>query len=63
MLGVGMHSGLRDVSTLLAALAQGQTLTPDEYREKQQLVLELATHADQARAKVAALKARFAKGE
>lgn len=53
---IGMHEAATGMSTLLAALAQGQTQTQAEYRQHQQGVLGIASMADEARVQIAAMR-------
>ena len=55
----GIHSALRDVATILGALEFGERISTHEYREKRNLVIELASQCDGALQQLTLLRERM----
>ena len=55
----GIHSALRDVAAILGALEYGERIPSHEYREKRNLVIELASQCDGALQQLTLLRERL----
>ena len=55
----GIHSALRDVATILGALEYGERVDSHEYREKRNLVIDLAAQCDGALQQLSVLRERM----
>ena len=55
----GIHSALRDVETILGALEYGERVGSHEYREKRNIVIDLAAQCDGALQQLTVLRERM----